>query len=126
MDDITYPIYNGASGTTQRIRLYPRQDEDYELTVRYVYRPLGLNEDQDTPTLPPAQHMILAYAALEQLSMQTNNDSRAGYYHAKMVQMVEELDARYLTSPARRFVKGFMGNGLTNPIPMYTNLRRLP
>tara|TARA_R100000664_G_C2758928_1_gene148204 strand:+ start:2590 stop:3879 length:1290 start_codon:yes stop_codon:yes gene_type:complete len=126
LDDITYPIYNGASGTTQRIRLYPRQDEDYELTVRYVYRPLGLNEDQDTPTLPPAQHMILAYAALEQLSMQTNNDSRAGYYHAKMVQMVEELDARYLTSPARRFVKGFMGNGLTNPIPMYTNLRRLP
>ena len=126
IDTNSYPVYNGAAGTTQRIRLYPRQDEDYELTIRYVYRPLSLNEDQDTPAIPPAQHMMLAYAALEQLCMQTNNDSRAGYYHAKMVQQIQELDSRYLTSPARRYVKGYMGNGLTNPIPMYTNLRRLP
>ena len=126
VDTNSYPLFNESDGMTQRIRLYPRQDEDYDITVRYVYRPQKLLEDQDTPDLPPAQHMMLAYAALEQLSMMTDNDSRVGYYHQKKMQGVEELDARYLTSPARRFVKQYMGQGLTQPIPLYTNLRRLP
>lgn len=121
-----YKLFRNNDGLTKRIRLYPRQDEDYELTVRYVYRPDYLLEDADTPDLPSSAAMSIAFAVLEELSMMTDNTGRAGYYQAKKDQLIRELDTRHLTSPARRYIKRYMSEGLASPVPMYTNLRKLP
>ena len=47
---LSYP-YRATDGTTQRIRLYPRQDKDYNITVRYMYRPNPMVNDNDTPEI---------------------------------------------------------------------------
>ena len=117
------PPENG--GNTKRIRLYQRQDEDYELSVRYVYRPKNMNEDQDTVEIP-SSHAIYAigYAVLENMAMNTDNDQRSVYYQKKKEQALDELDSHFLTSQARRYVKSYMSNKRLPPI--YTKLTRTP
>ena len=112
-------------GATKRIRLYLRQSEDYDLSVRYVYRPQQLNEDQDTVEIP-SSHAIYAigYAVLENMAMNTDNDSRAVYYQRKKEQVLEELDSHFLTSIARRYIKDYMSN--RRMAPLYTKLTRNP
>ena len=112
-------------GNTKRIRLYQRQDEDYELSIRYVYRPQGMNEDQDTVEIP-SSHAVSAigYAVLENMAMNTDNDQRSVYYQKKKEQALDELDSHFLTSQARRYVKSYMSNKRMPPI--YTKLTRTP
>lgn len=112
-------------GNTKRIRLYQRQDEDYELSIRYVYRPQSMNEDQDTVEIP-SSHAVYAigYAVLENMAMNTDNDQRSVYYQKKKEQALDELDSHFLTSQARRYVKSYMSNKRMPPI--YTKLTRTP
>lgn len=52
-------------GEYQRIRLYPRPDENAHITIRYLYRPIRLIEDTDIPTLPIVCHAYLYLQAAE-------------------------------------------------------------
>jgi len=114
--------YDG--GTTQRIRLYPRQDREYTFTVRYLRRASRLEDDQDAPDLPAAHHVALAYRALEALFLKHDNPAQSQLYARRAEKELLAMEARYLTEKPRRWVKGFMEPGLLDRVPQFTQLRR--
>jgi hypothetical protein len=97
-----------ASGTADRLRLYPRQSETMVLQLRYLadYRPMV--EDNDTSVIPPAHRMIIAYRALYEVLVKHNNPSLAELYRKRYEAGLLQLERRYLSQPSRRLVKGFM------------------
>lgn len=120
------PRFTYPDGCTQRVRLYPRQDADYDMTVRYMYRPPRLVEDHDTPEFPNAHHLVLAYMALEQIYMKTDNLTQSNMYKMKADSEVVKMEKRYLTQAPKRWVKQFMPDGQTDAQPIYTALRHTP
>jgi hypothetical protein len=117
----SYP-YTESDGTRQRIKLYPRQDADYNITVRYMYRPKPLVNDNDTPELPSSSHQMLAYMALKEIFVKLDNLPQANLYERKAAQEMIKLEQRYLTQIPRRFVKRGMVDGRVSPLPLYTPL----
>jgi len=120
--ELTYTAYDGVDGNVQRIRMYPRQDQDYELTVRYMYRPKKLIDDADTPEFPSASHHVLAYMSLRDVFIKHNNEQQAALYDRKVAQEMLKIEQRYLNSIAKRYIKRFMDGGRTDPVPLYTPL----
>ncbi len=120
--ELTYTAYDGVDGNVQRIRMYPRQDQDYELTVRYMYRPKKLIDDADTPEFPSASHHVLAYMSLRDVFIKHNNEQQATLYDRKVAQEMLKIEQRYLNSIAKRYIKRFMDGGRTDPVPLYTPL----
>ena len=118
--------YSYFDGYAQRLRLYPRQNEDFELSIRYIYRPPRLQEDTDTPQLPQSHHLILAYACLMDVLNKHDNPTLAGIYRRKYEREVVKMEQRFLTQKPRRFVKGFMKESGVDTVPMFTPLRRIP
>lgn len=112
-----------SDGNTQRVRLYPRQDAKYDLTVRYMYKPPRLVEDHDSPQFPSAHHLVLAYMALEQIFMKTDNLTQSNMYRMKAESEMIKMERRYLTQAPKRWVKQFMPDGRTDAQPIYTALR---
>jgi hypothetical protein len=113
-----------TGGTTQRIRLYPRQDRLYRFTVRYLRQPRRLEDDTDAPDLPAAHHVALAYRALEQLAIKHGNGPQSQLFARRAEKELLAMEGRYLTQKPRRWVKGFMEPGLLDRVPQYTQLRR--
>jgi len=120
--ELLYAAYDGVDGNVQRIRMYPRQDQDYELTVRYMYRPKKLIDDADTPEFPSASHHVLAYMSLRDVFIKHNNEQQAALYDRKVAQEMLKIEQRYLNSIAKRYIKRFMDGGRTDPVPLYTPL----
>ena len=120
--ELTYTAYTGVDGNIQRIRMYPRQDQDYELTVRYMYRPKKLIDDADTPEFPSANHHVLAYMSLRDIFIKFDNQAQAALYDRKVAQEMLKIEQRYLNSIAKRYIKQFMEGGRTDPVPLYTPL----
>tara|TARA_R100001460_G_scaffold106347_5_gene153814 strand:- start:17396 stop:18703 length:1308 start_codon:yes stop_codon:yes gene_type:complete len=118
--------YSYFDGYAQRLRLYPRQSEDFELSVRYIYRPPRLQENTDTPELPQSHHLILAYACLMDVLNKHDNPTLAGIYRRKYERELVKMEQRFLTQKPRRFVKGFMKESGVDTVPMFTPLRRIP
>jgi len=119
------PRYTYSDGNTQRIRLYPRQDATYDMSVRYLYRPARLVEAHDTPEFPAAHHLMLAYMALEQIFMKTDNLNQSQMYKMKADQEMVKMEKRYLTQAPKRWVKQFMPDGQTESGPIYSTLRHI-
>jgi len=115
-----------TEGYRQQLRLYPRQSEDFELSVRYVYIPNRLQEPTDTPELPQSHHLILAYACLMDVLNKHDNPTLAGIYRRKYENELVKMEQRFLTQKPRRFVKGFMKESGVDTVPMFTPLRRIP
>lgn len=115
-----------TEGYRQQLRLYPRQNEDFELSVRYVYKPNRLQEDTDTPELPTSHHLVLAYACLMDILNKHDNFALARVYKKKYEEEVVKMEQRFLTQKPRRFVKGFMKESGVDTVPMFTPLRRIP
>ena len=113
-------------GYRQQLRLYPRQSEDFELSVRYIYKPPALQEDTDTPELPPSHHLVLAYACLMDILNKHDNFALGRIYKKKYEEEVIKMDQRFLTQKPRRFVKGFMKESGVDTVPMFTPLKRVP
>ena len=113
-------------GYRQQLRLYPRQNEDFELSVRYIYNPTQLVEDTDTPELPQSHQICLAYACLWDILNKHDNLSLGGIYKKKYMAEVIKMEQRFLTQKPRRFVKGFMKESGVDTLPMFTPLRRIP
>jgi len=120
--ELTYNRAPGVDGNYQRIRMYPRQDKDYELTVRYMYRPKKLVDDADTPEFPAAHHSVLAYMSLRDIFIKHNNEQQAVLYDRKVQQEMLKIEQRYLNSIAKRYIKRFMSGTRTDPVPLYTPL----
>tara|TARA_R110002124_G_scaffold86938_2_gene224253 strand:- start:4977 stop:6269 length:1293 start_codon:yes stop_codon:yes gene_type:complete len=120
--ELTYTAYNGVDGNIQRIRMYPRQDQTYSLTVRHMYRPKRLIDDADTPELPSANHQVLAYMSLRDIFIKHDNNAQAAMYDRKVAQEMLKIEQRYLTSIAKRYIKQFMPPNRTGSVPLYTPL----
>ena len=119
------PRYTFTDGYVQRIRLYPRQSEDYELSVRYIYRPTRLQENTDTPDLPQSHHLVLAYGSLMDIFNKHDNPQMSRIYRAKYNEELIKLEQRFLTQKPRRWVKGYMQESGVDTVPMWTPLKRL-
>lgn len=92
-------------GNYQRVRLYPRQDTNYKINVRYLRRPPMLIEDTDTPDFPVVHHRYLVYRACEELFVKHDNLSHSEMYRKKADAELLKIEQRFLTSGAQMWVK---------------------
>jgi len=98
-----------AGGVNQRIRLYPRQDADVELTIRYLRRAPQLLEKSDTPIIPaPHQRIAGHLALLPLLTKKTDNVARS-LVESEVKSAILALERRYLTQGSRRWVRAGWG-----------------
>jgi len=98
-------------GVYQRIRLYPRQDADYVITLRYLYRPQRLVDDQDCPDVPTSGHKYLVYRTCEEVFLKHNNLNQAKVYKEKADKELLNLENRWLTEANAIHVKKPFGPG---------------
>lgn len=92
-------------GQYTRMRLYPRQDSDLTVTVRYLFQPPSLIEDTDVPLLPPSHHNYLVYRACQELFVKHNNVQHSELYRRKADSELLRMENRYLTEGATHWVK---------------------
>ena len=100
------PRHPGNDGAVQRVALYPRQSTEMELTLRYLARPMFLVEDGDTPTMPASEHQYLVDRALWDIFIKHDQPTYAKLYEQKARGGLLRLEQRYLSTEARRWVKG--------------------
>lgn len=108
------PRYDYNDGFVQRVRLYPRQDQDYTFNLRYMQRHTAMQEDNDVSAIPPDHRMLIAYKALADIFIKHDNPTQSELYRRRFDEMLLRLERRYLITPARRIVKG---NWLVNMEP---------
>lgn len=101
---VRYQHSNG--GSYRAIMLYPHPSGDQDLSVRVVIAPPRLEEDQDAPLMPEAYSQIIAYAALEQLTLKVDTPALSQVYERKKMLLLRGLEARYLGEVPRRIRKG--------------------
>jgi len=92
-------------GSYERVRLYPRQDADVTVTLRYLFQPPMLIEDTDVPLLPPSHHNYLVYRACQELFVKHNNVQHSELYKRKADQELLRMENRYLSEGATHWVK---------------------
>ena len=93
------------SGHYKRVRLYPRQDTDYLIEVRFVYRPDRLLEDTDVPEFPPDHHRYLVYRACQELFVKHDNLSHSEMYRKKADTELLRIQNLYLSEGAGYWIK---------------------
>ena len=92
-------------GHYKRVRLYPRQDTDYLVEVRFVYRPDRLIEDTDVPEFPPAHHRYLVYRACQELFVKHDNLQHSELYRRKADTELLRMENTYLSEGAGVWIK---------------------
>ncbi len=92
-------------GHYKRVRLYPRQDDDYLVEVRFVYRPDRLIEDTDVPEFPPAHHRYLVYRACQELFVKHDNLQHSELYRRKADTELLRIENTYLSEGAGVWIK---------------------
>lgn len=93
------------SGEYQQIRLYPRQDDDYIMKLRYMFRPKELKDDQDAPMMPAETHLFLCYGAIAELFNKHNNTQQAMIYEQKAKKELMKIENRFLTQKSKAHIK---------------------
>lgn len=93
-------------GFTRRLRLWARQDTKTALTVRYLFRPALLVEDQDTPEFEEPFHKAIAEMALTDVCAKKANLPLSEVYRRKAGGTLGNMERRFLTEVPRRWVKG--------------------
>ena len=92
-------------GHYKRVRLYPRQDTDYLIEVRFVYRPDRLIEDTDVPEFPPDHHRYLVYRACQELFVKHDNLQHSEMYRRKADVELLRIENLYLSEGAGYWIK---------------------
>ena len=90
----------------QQIMLYPHPSADQDLNVRMVINPPRLQEDQDAPLVPHAYAQLIAFAALENLTLKVDNPALAAVYQRKKEVLYKAMEQAYLKATPRRIIKG--------------------
>lgn len=94
------------SAAYQSIQLYPHVSGDQDLNVRMLINPARLQEDQDAPLVPHAYAQVIAYAALESLSLKVDNPALSAVYARKKDVIYKGMEQAYLKAVPRRIIKG--------------------
>jgi hypothetical protein len=92
-------------GHYKRVRLYPRQDTDYLIEARFVYRPDRLIEDTDVPEFPPDHHRYLVYRACQELFVKHDNLQHSEMYRTKADVELLRIENLYLSEGAGYWIK---------------------
>lgn len=111
-------------GIYKRIRMYPRQDEELTITVRYLGRPFRLLDDGDIPMFPPEYHQLLVFRCCEQLFIKHGNGPLAELYRERAEAVLARMQKRYKTTRSQMLVKGNFMQSTTMARPWRT-LRHL-
>ena len=111
-------------GIYKRIRMYPRQDEELTITVRYLARPFRLLDDGDIPMFPPEYHQLLVFRCCEQLFIKHGNGPLAELYRERAEAVLARMQKRYKTTRSQMLVKGNFMQSTTMARPWRT-LRHL-
>jgi len=113
---VRYEWHNAAA--YRAIQFYPHPSADQEMTVRTVVAPDRMQEDQDSPLIPADYAYVIAYSALETLTLKVDNPALSSVYERKKVQLIRGMEGRYLGEVPRRIIKGNPTAGwryVTNP-----------
>ena len=111
-------------GIYKRIRMYPRQDEELTITVRYLTRPPRLLDDSDVPGFPPEFHQLLVFRCCEQLFIKHGNLPMSELYRGRAEAVLARMQKRYKTTRSQMLVKGDFQQSTTMARPWRT-LRHL-
>ena len=103
--DINYERFSECEGNYKRIRMYPAQDDDYTIYVRYAYRPKILVDDYDVPEFDAAYHKVLVFMAVREAFAKMNNASMAGMYASKVKNEMQKLSNGFLSQRQQRWIK---------------------
>ena len=122
-DRNTYPKLPENDGLYTRLRMYPRQDAEYEITVRYLYRPEKLLDESDVPALPAANHIYLVYRTCQELFSKHNNMPQSQMYQMKADRELQNIINRYLSQKTATYIKGAFRSGslFQRPMPVLTH-----
>jgi len=113
---VRYEWHNAAA--YRAVQFYPHPSADQEMTVRTVVAPDRMQEDQDSPLIPADYAYVIAYSALETLTLKVDNPALSSVYERKKVQLIRGMEGRYLGEVPRRIIKGNPTAGwryVTNP-----------
>ena len=94
------------AGLYQSVELYPHPSGDQDINTRMIVAPPRMQEDQDVPLVPAAYAQIVAYAALEALTLKVDNPALASVYMRKKDVLFKAMEQRYLKEVPRRIIKG--------------------
>lgn len=97
--------YRGG-GLYRSIELYPHPSADQLVNVRTLISPQRMYEDQDAPLVPSAYAQVIAYAALESLTLKVDNPALSAVYERKKDLLFRSMEQRYLEAVPRRLIKG--------------------
>jgi hypothetical protein len=93
------------------------------MKVRTVVAPDKMLEDQDSPLIPADYAQVIAYSALEFLTLKVDNPALSAVYERKKTVLIRGMEGRYLGEVPRRLVKGNPTAGwrfVTNPFGKLT------
>ena len=110
----------------ERFRLHPRQAEETTYTVRYLARPKPLVESTDTPDIPAAHRVVIAYLALVQILFKADNAAQSALYEKRADQEILKMERRYLIEAARRIVIGNFNTAGQNRFNRWGSLTHTP
>jgi len=85
-----------------------------------------LVEATDTPDIPAAHRVIIAYRALVQLLMKSDNASESALYEKRYDGELLKMERRYLIDAARRIVKGDFAVAGAQRFNRFGPLRQVP
>jgi len=68
--------------------------------------PALMQEDQDAAMIPAAYAQVIAYAALENLTLKVGNPALSAVYQRKRDIMARGMEQAYLKAVPRRLIKG--------------------
>jgi len=71
--------------------------------------PQDMEEAQDVPAVPSAYAKVLAYEALAQLAIKSDQAPLSAAFERKMQMVYRGMEQRYLGKPSRRIVKNSSG-----------------
>ena len=122
-DRNTYPKLPENDGLYTRLRMYPRQDAEYDLTVRYLFRPEKLLDESDVPLIPASNHIYLVYRTCQELFSKHNNMPQSQMYQMKADRELQNLINRYLSQKTATYIKGAFRSGslFQRPMPVLTH-----
>jgi|TARA_R100001530_G_scaffold117023_1_gene84168 hypothetical protein len=105
-DKTSRPVLDrNSDGIYPRIRLFPRQDDNYDLHLRYQYRPLTMLDDDDVPMMPKDTHLYLCYVAISELFLKHGDLNQGTVYEKKAQKELLKIENRYLQNKTQLHVK---------------------
>ncbi len=110
-----------SNGVYQSFQLYPHPSAETTFGVRRLINPSAMREDQDVPLVPESFAQIVAYAALEQVTLKHESPAMSNVYERKKMILFRSMEASYLGKAPRRIIKGGSVRGiLPNPYGVLT------